>query len=87
MNEFIFVLKSLAATAVIVMMMQVKVGGVSVEERTTIFLEKSQISVYLQSVAAGGALAMTNFAKQVKQSLASTVDSYREGADQQKASK
>lgn len=83
MSELIFVVKSLVLTVVLVVFMQVKVGNASLEAYSQNWLQKSTVSVYLQSVAAGGALALKNLFYSVKGGVTGTVESYREGSKAQ----
>ncbi len=85
MNELFFVLKCLVFTAVVVIFMQLKVGGTTIEGRTYRWLQRSGVSVYLQSVAAGGALAIKNLSVAVKDGVVGTVDDFQHGASEQKA--
>lgn len=85
MSELIFVLKSLVITAALIVAMQVKVGNHSLEAYSNWWLKKSTVSLYVQSVAAGGALALKDLFFSVKKGVAGTVDSYREGANAQQA--
>lgn len=83
MSEWIFVIKSLAITAALLVLMQVKIGGHSIETYSEYYLTRSTASIYVQSVAAGGALALKNLAFSLKSSISGTVDSYRQGANAQ----
>lgn len=83
MSEFLFVLKSLVFTVVLVVMMQLKVAGVSVEDRAFQWMRKSPTSLYVQSVAAGGVAAIRNFSESIREGIAGTIESYKEGAEQQ----
>jgi ABC-type sulfate transport system permease component len=83
MSELFFVLKSFLLTVILVVAMQVKVGNYSLEQYSQWWLQKSSVSTYVQSVAAGGALALKNLFFSVKSSVTGTVDSYRQGAKAQ----
>ncbi|MBK9322122.1 MAG: hypothetical protein IPM97_04045 [Bdellovibrionaceae bacterium] len=72
MSEFFFVIKSLIITALLTILMQVKVGPSSLEQQAQAFLQKSSTAVYVQSVAAGGALALKKLYYSVKSSIVST---------------
>jgi len=85
MSELVFVLKSFIIAAVLIVAMQVKVGNSSLESYSQWWLQKSSFSLYIQSVAAGGAFALKNLAHGVKVTLTGTVDSYREGSKAQTA--
>lgn len=78
-----FVLKSLILTMALVVFMQIKVGSSTIESYSQRWLQKSTASVYIQSVAAGGALALKNLFYSVKSGVTGTVQSYREGAEAQ----
>lgn len=80
MEELKFVVKSFVFTMLLVVLMQVKVGGYSIEAHSFHWLRKSTISQYIQSAAAGGAMALRNLGRTVKDGVASTVDGYQEGA-------
>jgi ABC-type sulfate transport system permease component len=66
MSELMFVVKSFIITVVLVVAMQVKVGDSSLESFSQAWLKKSSVSVYVQSVAAGGVLALKNLFYSVK---------------------
>lgn len=85
MSELFFTLKCLILTSAIVLFSQVKVGGESLENRASGYLQHSSVGVYLQGVAAGGALATVNFFKSTKNAVTGTLDSYEQGAREQKA--
>lgn len=85
MSELMFVLKSFIITVVLVVAMQVKVGNSSLESYSQWWLQKSSVSIYIQSVAAGGALALKNLVTGVKSSVTGTIDSYRQGSKSQQA--
>lgn len=80
MEELKFVVKCFVFTMVLVILMQVKVGGYSAEAHTFHWLRKSTISQYIQSAAAGGAMALRSLGRTVKDGVANTVDGYQEGA-------
>lgn len=61
-----FVLKSFLLTVILVVAMQVKVGNSSLEQHSQWWLQNSSVSIYVQSVAAGGALAIRNLFFSVK---------------------
>jgi len=69
MSELMFVVKSFIITVVLVVAMQVKVGNSSLEAYSQSWLQKSSVSIYVQSVAAGGALALRNLFFTVKSSV------------------
>jgi hypothetical protein len=83
MSELMFVIKSLVITAVLLVLMQVKIGHHSIEAYSEYYLTRSSASVYVQSVAAGGALALKNLAMSLKSAVTGTVDSYRQGSSAQ----
>lgn len=80
MEELKFVLKCFACTALLIVLMQVKVGGVSVETHSFRWLRTSTVSQYIQSTAAGGAMALRNLGFSLKEGIASTVEGFQEGA-------
>ncbi|MGE5086041.1 MAG: hypothetical protein ACM3MG_07035 [Bacillota bacterium] len=80
MEEFKFVLKTLTFTMLLIVLAQVKIGGTSIESYTFRWLQKSTVSQYIQSAAAGGAMALRNFSGHVKDGVVSTVDGFQEGA-------
>lgn len=80
MEEFKFVLKCFAATALLIVLMQVRVGGASIEERSFQWLQRSTVSQYIQSAAAGGAMALRNLGHSLVQGVKSTAEGFEEGA-------
>lgn len=80
MSELLFVIKSFVFTMAIIVLMQVKVGNASIERHSQWFLQKSEASLYVQSVAAGGALALKNLFFSVKSGVMDTADSFRQGS-------
>ena len=72
MTELTYTLKCLAFTVVLTIAMQFKIGGESIESRTYTWLRKSDTSQYIQSVAAGGVLALKNLGIKVKEGIAGT---------------
>lgn len=83
MSEFFYCLKCLLFTVVIVIAMQLKIGSRSIESLSYEWMRYSKVSVYIQSVAAGGALAIKNLTTKVKDGVAGSADSFREGAEAQ----
>jgi hypothetical protein len=83
MSELFFVLKCLVFTAVLVVFMQIKVGGQSMESHAYHWLQKSNVSMYVQSVAAGGAMAIRNLGSSAKSAASTTAHSFNEGAAEQ----
>ncbi len=69
MSELMFVLKSFLLTVIFVIALQVKVGNSSLEQHSQRWLQKSSVSLYVQSVASGGALALRNLFFSAKSSL------------------
>lgn len=86
MSEAIMVLKTFLFSILLLMLLQVKIGGSSLEAKTNYLATKSSLALYLQSAAAGGALAIRNFSIQMKSTITGTVDSYKQGASEQRAS-
>jgi hypothetical protein len=82
MDELKFVLKCLAFTALLVVLMQVKVRGYSVEAYSFHWLRTSKVSHYMQSVAAGGAMAVRSLGHTVKDGVANTVEGFNEGSSE-----
>lgn len=80
MEELKFVFKCFAFTALLIVLMQVKVGGDSVEAHSFRWLRQSTVSQYIQSAAAGGAMALRNLGRTLGEGVASTVDGFQEGA-------
>ena len=80
MEEFKFVLKTIFFTMILIVLMQVKVGGASIEAYSFHWLRTSPVSQWVQSAAAGGAMALRNLTSHVKDGVASTVDGFRDGA-------
>ncbi|WP_413559302.1 hypothetical protein [Bdellovibrio sp. HCB209] len=80
MEELKFVLKTLAFTMLLIVLAQVKVGGASIESYTFRWLQRSTVSQYIQSAAAGGAMALKNLSGHVKDGVVSTVDGFQEGS-------
>ncbi|KYG60736.1 hypothetical protein [Bdellovibrio bacteriovorus] len=80
MEELKFVAKCLCFTMLLIMLMQVKIGGASIEYHSFRWLQRSTVSEYVQSAAAGGAMAIRNLGRTLKDGVASTVDGFQEGA-------
>lgn len=83
MSEIMFVVKCLVLTVVLTVFMQMKVGNASLEAYSQHWLQKSPVSIYVQSVAAGGALALKNLFYSVKSGVTDTATSFRESAKAQ----
>jgi len=83
MSELTFVIKSFVLTVLIVVLLQMKVGSATLESSSQRWLQKSSVSVYIQSVAAGGALALKNLYYSAKSGITGTARSYRQGAEVQ----
>ncbi len=80
MEELKFVFKCFLFTSLMIVLMQVKVGGSSIESYTFRWLRTSSTSQFIQSAAAGGAMALRNLGVGLKDGVASTVDGFNEGA-------
>ena len=80
MEELKFVLKTLTFTMILIVLMQVKVGGGTMENHMFRWLQHSTVSQWVQSAAAGGAMALKNLGQHVKTGVSSTVDGFQEGA-------
>lgn len=85
MSEIFFVVKVLVITAIVTTLGQVRIGGATIEDRASYAFTRSAGAEWVQSVAAGGALAVVNLAKSVKTGIAGTVDGFQEGAREQRA--
>ena len=83
MSELMFVIKSLIITALLTVAMQVRVGSSSLEQQSQWFLQRSPVSIYVQSVAAGGVMALRNMYSNVKSGVTGTMDSYHQGSKAQ----
>lgn len=83
MSELIYSLKCLFFTVILVVAMQLKVGGRSLESISYEWMRYSKVSIYIQSVAAGGVLAIKNLTTKVKDGVAGAADSFKEGAEAQ----
>lgn len=83
MGEFFFVVKSLLATIVILFIMQIRIGGVTLETSAHNWIQTSPIAKQLEKVAAGGVLAVRNAAKSLTDISAQAVNN----TDVQKASR
>ncbi|MGZ3774205.1 MAG: hypothetical protein ACXVCY_11715 [Pseudobdellovibrionaceae bacterium] len=80
MEELKFVLKCFFFTTLLVVLMQVKIGTTSIETHSFKWLQKSTIAQYIQSAAAGGAMALRNLGKSLKDGATNTVNGFQEGA-------
>ncbi|WP_413289588.1 hypothetical protein [Bdellovibrio sp. HCB337] len=83
MSEILFVVKCLVLTVLLTVFMQVKVGSASIEAYSQNWLQRSSVSIYIQSVAAGGALALKNLFYSVKSGATDTAASFRDGVKAQ----
>jgi hypothetical protein len=86
MDEIKFVVKTFLFSCLLIIFMQVKVGGGSIEGYSYRWLRHSPVSLWIQSAAAGGALAIRNLGSQVKEGLSGTMDDYQK-VSPEKASK
>lgn len=77
MSELFFIIKSLVLTFLITAIMQVKVDNITLEQKTQWFVQRSPASIYMQTVAAGGALALRELYTSVKSGLTGKAESYR----------
>lgn len=82
MEELKFVVKCLVFTMLLVVLMQVKVGKASVESYSHHWLRTSAVSQYIQSTAAGGAMALRSLGISLKNAVNNTVNGYQEGSHQ-----
>lgn len=78
MSELMFILKCLVLTAALTILMQVKVGPSSLEQQAHWYLQKSSVSIYIQSVASGGALAAQNLYVMATRKFRAVTDSYNQ---------
>lgn len=83
MSELTFVIKSFVLTVLIVVFLQMKVGSTTLESYSQRWLQKSPVSGYIQSVAAGGTLALRNLYYSVKSGITGTAQSYRQRGEAQ----
>lgn len=81
MDEVKFSLKVLVAAMLLTVLMQIRIGNQRIEARLTEFLKYSPVSEFVQSAAAGGALALRNMAQSVQSGAKSTIDGFQEGAE------
>lgn len=87
MSEAITVLKTFIFTLLLLMMLQVRVGGSTLEAKTVNFVTRSGFALYIQSAAAGGALAVRNLVFSMKTTANEVVNGYKQGSSEQKASR
>lgn len=80
MEELRFVVKCLMFTMLMVVLMQVKMGGATIEARAFNWLRTSSVSQYIQAAAAGGAMALRSLGSTVKEGISNTVDGFEQGA-------
>ena len=85
MEELTFVVKSLVLTMILVMAMQIHVGSSTIESHTFRWLRHSTTSQYIQSAAAGGAMALRRLGGSVQESASSTWEGFQEGAHEKAA--
>lgn len=83
MSELLFVLKCFAFTAVLVVFMQLKIGSATIENHSYEWLQKSSVSRYVQSVAAGGVMAIRSLGSSVKGGFANATNGFSEGSAEQ----
>lgn len=81
MGELKFSLKVLLSAMLLTVLMQIKVGSQKIEQTVTHFLKNSAASEFVQSAAAGGALALRNMTKSVQSGAKNTLDGFKEGAE------
>jgi len=82
MDALKFVLKCFFFTALLVVLMQIKVGGNTVENHSFRWLQKSGVSQYIQSVAAGGAMALRQGFTSTKHMVTNMVDGFHQGSEE-----
>jgi hypothetical protein len=83
MDEVKFCLKSLAAAILVVFLLQIHVGGQTLEQHAHGWIETSPVAHYLEKVAEGATLAIRNTGKSVSQMTAHAFG----GSDTQRASR
>ncbi|RYZ91851.1 MAG: hypothetical protein EOP06_05985 [Proteobacteria bacterium] len=83
MSELLYVLKCLAITLLLTVFMQVRIGNTSMEAQSQWFLQKSAPAIYVQAVAAGGALALKDFFTSVKSGVSGKISQFRQGSSSQ----
>jgi hypothetical protein len=66
MADFLVIIKGLIATLVLILMMQIKIGGISIESRIEQLTHSSVTTAYLQQAAEGGALIIRQGFAQAK---------------------
>jgi|GEM_PF-1284122 len=79
MSELSGVLKNFAFACVLVLLMQIKVGGRSIESRAEAWLQTSSTALVLQDVAAGAAKALWNFSKSLRDGAEKAAEGFSEG--------
>ena len=79
MGEVKFVLKCLLVTCLIVVAMQIRISGRSIESQTFRWLRYSEVSKYVQGVAAGGVMALRRLTNSVGDGISNTIDGFQEG--------
>lgn len=80
MDELKFVLKTFAFTCILIIFMQIKIGSGTLESYSYNWLRYSKVSQWLQSSAAGGALAIRNFGAHVKEGISGSINEFQKGA-------
>lgn len=83
MTEVKFVLKCFLVTCLLVVAMQIRVGGRTIESHTFRWLRYSPVSKYIQGVAAGGVMALKRATNSVGDGLSNTIDGFQEGQQDQ----
>ncbi len=83
MSELFYSFKCLFFTVVLVIAMQLKIDGRTIENVSYEWMRYSKVSIYIQSVAAGGVLAIKNLTTKVKDGVAGSVNNYHEGTEAQ----
>lgn len=79
MSELKMVIKVFIFSALLLMLSQIRVGGDTIENKTTRWLMHSSSAKYLQGVAAGAIKAGQTFFMSSKQTLSSTVENFQNG--------
>lgn len=72
MDEFMFVMKSLLVTVILLFCLQIKINNVTAETHALEWIEGSSVTRYLQNVAGGAVLGIRNLGRSVSQYMNST---------------
>ena len=67
MKDLFFILKSLLLTSIVVLLLQIKIGRHTFEERITVWLHNASVILPLNEVASGGMKAIKDLWKDSNQ--------------------